>query len=243
MSQGLRQRSISGTSSTMTTDANNNDEINDVTLGAGLSAPSMLEASPSHHGVVLKLHIPLIFGVLPTALKNLVVSWNCLSWFMPQWHQRYLILIGNFLYKFKNNGAATPKGTPISVDSIDANLLLATQDDEMSPTFANLPPGFDTILTVSNFGKKHYYAVSSREEALSWVNSLRQNRQEAITRSMGHAGNMPYPKAWAYFDCLGESLQKSKKRIQEKVEQHNMREMELSSIGGGGGASTGAFYG
>lgn len=240
MSQELRHRSVTGTTTATTTMNNTNRPTCEV--GAGLSAPSMLEASPSQHGTVLKLHVPLIFGILPTSWKTLVLSWNCLRWFMPQWHQRYLIMIGSFLYKFKHKSSTAPKGNPFSLDSIDSQLLAV--DDEMAPAFCHLPPGYDTIFTVSNyFGKKHYYAVTSREEGLSWVNSLRQNRQEAITRSMGHAGNMPYPKSWAYFDSLGQSLQKSKERIKQKVEQHNMREMELSGIGGGGVASSGGFYG
>ena len=269
MSQGLRQRSVGGTTTattaTMNNSKNNRPDFDEV--GSGLSAPSMLDASPSQHGVVLKLHVPLIFGMLPSSLKTLVMSWNCLRrWFIivPQWHQRYLIMIGNYLYKFKNQSATTPKGTPFSLDSIDSQLVLSTtvtgggggssilsapqqfvdeNDDEMAPAFAILPPGYNTIFTVSNFGKKHYYAVPSREEGLSWVNSLRQNRQEAITRNMGHAGNMPYPKAWEYFDSLGKSLQKSKERIKQKMEQHNRRELELSGIAGGGVASSGGFYG
>ena len=228
--QELRQRST-GSSTTMKKPS---EEIDEVILGQGLSATNMLEASPSQHGVVFKLHIPVIFGLLPTSLQNLVMSWNCLSWLMPQWRQRYLILLGKFLYKFKNKTATTPKGTPISLESIDSHLLTAPQEDDMAPAFANMPPGYNAIFTLSTFGKKHYHVVSSREEAVSWVNSLRQHRQESITRSLGHAGNMPYPKAWAYFDSLAKGLQKSKERIKQKVQRHNMREMELSAISGGG---------
>ncbi|CAB9496926.1 expressed unknown protein [Seminavis robusta] len=210
-----------------------NNEEDNVILGRGLSAPDMIKASPSQHGVALKLHVPLIFGILPTSLKRLVMTYSCFSWLMPQWRQRYLILIGNYLYKFKGDSSPAPKGTPFSVDMLENNLLLAHQEDDMSPAFANLPPGYDSIFTVSTFGKKHYYAVSNRDEALTWVNSLRQSRQEAITRAMGHAGHMPYPKSHAYFDTLGKSLQKSKERINQKLEEHSMREMELTDISGG----------
>jgi hypothetical protein len=161
---------------------------------------------------------------------------------MPQWRNRYLILIGNYLYKFKNESSATPKGTPFSIDMVDSNLLASKEDDAMAPALSNLPQGFKCIFTVSVFGKKHYYAVSDREEGLTWVNSLRQARQEAVTRNMGHASNVPYPKPWSYFDSLGRSLQKSKERIKAKVEEHNMREMELSGVAGGGPMPRG-YYG
>jgi len=211
-------------------DTNDDDAV---VLGVGLAASDMIKSSPLQHGVALKLRVPLFFSVLPTPLQNLVMTWGCLSWLRPTWYQRYLILIGSFLYKFKTQSAATPKGTPLSLEKIESDLLLSPaqqQADDMAVAFSLLPPGYDSIFTVSTFGKKHYYAVASREEALSWVNTLRQQRQETITRSMGHAANMPYPKAWAYFDSLGRSLQKSKQRIKEKVEQHNMREMELADM-------------
>lgn len=232
MAQELRQRSGASTSTSTTSTIMGDDLI----LGRGLEAPAMLKSSPSHNGTVLKLHLPLIFSVLPDFLKRLVVAYDYawLSFLQPEWRQRYLISIGSFLYKFKNESAPAPKGSPISMDKIDANLLVSVEDDEMAPAFAGLPPGYDSIFTVSTFGKKHYYAVTSRDEALAWVNSLRQNRQEAITRSMGHANNMPYPKNWAYFDSLGKSLQKSKQRIKAKVEQYNTREMEMASVVGGG---------
>lgn len=234
MAQQLRQRSVSGGSTTVTM-----EEEDEFILGRGLEAPAMLKATPSQNGTVLKLHVPLLFGILPEFLKRIVVSYQFLSWLQPQWQQRYLILLGMFLYKFKNESSKAPKGTPFSTDRVNANLLLPLHDsqDEMAAAFGQLPPGYDCIFTVSTFAKKHYYAVASRDEALAWVNGLRQNRQEAITRSMGHASHVPYPKSWSYFDSLGQSLQKSKQRIKKRVEDYNMREMELSGAGPQG------FYG
>jgi hypothetical protein len=219
-----------------------NEDDGGLALGRGLSATSMLKASPSQHGVALKLHVPVLFGILPTSIKRLVMEWSCLAWLIPQWRQRYLILIGNYLYKFKGASASTPKGTPFSVAMVEADLVLEIQYDDMAPALANLPPGYDSVFIVSTFGKQHYYAVSNRDEALAWVNSVRQSKQAAITRSLGHAGNMPYPKSWEYFDSLGRSLEKSKERIKQKLEDQNLRELELSGMSGGGSLPRG-FYG
>ena len=234
MSQEIRRRGAAAPGGATNAMNYSDEQEADTVLGAGLSASHMIDASPSHHGIALKLHVPILFSVLPRSLKTLIMSWSCLSWFTPEWRQRYIIMIGQFLYKFKNDSSSTPKGTPFSIDMIESSLLTSIDDDEMAPALEQLPQGFQAIFTVSTFGKKHYYAVSNREEALAWVNSLRQARQEAVTRKMGHASNVPYPKSWAYFDSLGRSLQKSKERIKTKVEEHNMREMELSGLTGGG---------
>jgi hypothetical protein len=250
MSQELRHRGNTSAATTAATTTTMNHPIDEgLVLGRGLSASNMIEASPSQHGVALKLHIPLLFGILPTSFKKLVMTWSCFAWLMPQWRQRYLILIGNYLYKFKGPSSSTPKGTPFSVALVEADLQPLNQqdnhddhDDDMAPAFANLPPGYDAVFIVSTFGKQHYCAVSNREEALSWVNSLRQSRQAAITRSLGHAGNMPYPKSWEYFDSLGRTFEKSKERIKRKLEDQNLKELELSGITGGGSLPRG-FYG
>ena len=75
----------------------------------------------------------------------------------------------------------------------------------------------------------------------AWVNSLRQARQEAVTRSMGHAPADSYRKAWSYFDGLGKNLVKSKERIRRKMEEQGMREMEMSSLSPGGGLPRGIY--
>lgn len=242
MSQEIRKRAAGGRSDPTGMSNHVVQDDDDNLLGVGLSAINMLNASPTDHSVAMKLHVPLIFLVLPKWAKEIVISWKCLSPLRPQWRQRYLILIGNFLYKFKQNNSSTPKGSPLPVDLVESNLLGPMEDDEMSPALQGLPAGFHSIFTVVTSGKPRYYAVSTREEALAWVNSLRQARQDAISRKMGHASNMPYPNSWKYFDSLGSSLQKSKARIKAKVEEQNMREMELSGIASGGSLSRG-YYG
>jgi hypothetical protein len=59
---------------------------------------------------------------------------------------------------------------------------------------------------------------------------------------MGHTGNIPYPKSHAYFDNLGRNLLKSKERIQSKIEESQVREMDMSGFGEGGALPRG-YYG
>ena len=221
------------------------DETDDLLnrSGAGLSASAMLGASPTQHGLAYKLHVPLLFSMCPTFLQRLICSVGFLSWLLaPQWKERYLIQIGSFLYKFKDSQASNPKGTPLPLEAIDAEMVSSTMSLEGAEFAMNrLPPGCNSVFMAATLRKKHFYAVSSREDALAWTNSLHQGRQETVTRTMGHASNMPYPKSWDYFDKLGANYVKTKDRIRRKIEEVSAREIEVSKLGDGGPAPRGYF--
>ena len=248
MSQDIRRRvaTSAGTTDMQRNDTHNDDEFLSSRSGAGLSAPVMMRGSPSQSGTALKLHVPLLFSILPTFIQRLVSSIGLLRYFAPKWKGRFLIQIGSFLYKFSHEKATTPKGSPFAIDSVDVQLVeLAAKDgDYDGAEFAirNLPFGFKGVFVVSSWHKKNYYAVPTREDALVWVNSLREGRQEAIVRSMGHANHIPYPKSWTYFDTLAKTFLKSKERIKARMEESSMREMEMSSMGEGGPVPKG-YYG
>jgi len=110
---------------------------------------------------------------------------------------------------------------------------LQIERDDVDFNLQHLPEGCKAMFVVSTFGKKQYFAVASEEDALTWVNSLNQARQEAITRRMGHAKNMPYPSSWDYCDILGDSLVKSKQRIKKKLEQRSVDDTELFGMRNG----------
>lgn len=195
-------------------------------LGAGLSAESMLNASPPQYGLALKLHVPIIYQFIPDFLQDTVSSWTCLQCFAPQWKERFLIQIGDFLYKFKSDNAKVPKGRPTSLDSTDVNLADFTTEPELY--YVKPDPNYPALFCVNTFRKKQYFAVATEEEALAWVNSLREARQESVTRQMGHANNKPYPKAFAHFDGLARDLCRAKDRIRAKLQEAQDREMERS---------------
>lgn len=231
---------------------------------SGLRLDSMLKASPQHHGKVLKLHVNLLYSVLPLFLQTWILRIPfLLSFLAPKWKQRYLILLGSYVYKFSHKAMADPavsadktKGTPIPTESIHTHILQQgpAQDKELlllnnasdvtaATALGLLPPEYTAVFVITTARKSNYYAVTSRDDATAWVNSLRLARQEAVTRSMGHAPVDSYPKAWSYFDSLGQSLVKTNERIRRRMEQQGMREMEMSSLSPGGGlASTAGIY-
>jgi hypothetical protein len=237
MSQQLRQRSKIPPDTTARMDHDDFPK-----MGAGLTVPQMLQASPQHHGLVMKLHVSPLYAILPLFLQKLVARIWCLSFLAPKWESRYLILLGSFLYKFTDkapsNPNITPKGSPVPIETIDVEIiepsLLAREHHPMAIALQELPLGLKCVFSVSRLHKKHYYATADREQATSWLNSLREARQEAITRRMGHAPDASFPKAWTNFDNLGRNLMKSKDRIRARIEDHNLRELEMSNVVEGG---------
>lgn len=198
--------------------------------GSGLAAKALIESSPQQHGVVLKLHIPILYNFIPSCLQRILLAFEFLSFCRPSWKQRYLILCGSFLYKFKDQSSKVPKGEPFHVETSNVKIVKTDQ----SPHVGSLPPGFSIIFCVSTLRRKHYYAVRDTEEAMLWIRSMQEARQETITRNMGHSNHVPYPKSWQYFDSLGKSLVKSKERIKERMEDSRLREMEMSNFTEGG---------
>ena len=234
----LRQRTTSTTmnnndNDTSRSDGGNND--NDRFLrepGYGISARGLIDASPQHHSVVLKLHVPVLYSILPAFIQRFILSWTFLAQLLgPTWKQRYLVVCGSYIYKFKDRTSTTPKGSPIDIESMDVEIVRSTSASigVVSP----LPPGYTSIFCVSTFRKKNYYAVIDNEEGNVWVQTLLDARQDVITRRMGHANQVPYPKSWTYYDSLGKGLVKTKERVRDRLEETRLREMELSDLGGG----------
>jgi len=222
------------------------NEVDDLILrsDSGLAASSMMAASPSQSGKVMKLHVPAFYSLCPSFVQRFLLSWNFLSFLTPKWKERHLILIGSFLYKFVDENSSSPKGTPFSIETIESRVCSNTAEyvDERDFAVNHLPPGYQSVLIVSTLRRKHYYAVASREECTTWVQSLADARQEKIKRSMGHAGNMPYPKSWEYFDSRGINLMNSKERIKAKIEEAHVKEMEMTNFAEGGPMPRG-YYG
>jgi hypothetical protein len=198
--------------------------------GAGLSANALVDSDPQYHGVVLKLHVPILYSILPEFIQGIILSWSFLSFLAPSWKQRHLILCGSYLYKFTDRTSKTPKGCPFRVDGLNVDLL-STGD---IPEIGSLPAGYTEIFTVFTLRRRQHFAVADKEEAMLWIRSLQEAKQATITRNMGHASNMPYPAQWKYFDSLGKSLVSSKERIRQKLEQSRLHEMEITDFSGAG---------
>ena len=203
-----------------------------------LSATALLGASPIHAGVAMKLHVPVFYSLLPSSIQWLLSMRLCPTSWSPQWKQRYLIALGGYLYRFKNENSSTPKGAPITIDVSEARII--SRDDmgtsnEFNCLLDLLPDGCDSVFELSSLAKTQYFAVESREEALAWVNSLRQMRQDSITRNMGHSKDIPYPRKWVSFDASARRLQEQKERIKNRMNALDKKEQEMQSLGVGAG--------
>jgi len=128
----------------------------------------------------------------------------------------------------------------MEVDIVSKESLIG-HDFEVAVPLESFPSGTTCVFVVTTARKKHYYAAPFREMARMWVTSLRQARQEAITRSMGHAAADSYPAAWEQFDRLGESEVARKDRIRSKVQELSQRELEMSALNDGGPIPRGYF--
>lgn len=139
------------------------------------------------------------------------------------------------MYRFKDEDGASPKGSPIPAAPTDIRII--SREDissgEFSVMFAMLPEGCSAVFEISSIGKTQYFAVESKEEAMLWVNSIRQMRADAIRRSMGHSKDIPYPKEWTAFDASAKRLVDQKRRIKSKMEAMDKKEQEMAALGGG----------
>lgn len=224
----LRQRSAVTKSDTPQLPIMNYDE-------ATLCAQNLLGASPAHSGEVMKLHAPEIYTFLPATIQWFI-SRCCPRFMAPQWKRRYLIAIGDYLYRFKDEGGTAPKGAPIAIGPTSVQII--TEEDVVSGEFSILldflPPGYQAIFEVSSVAKTQYFAVQSSEDALLWVNTLKEMRQACITRQMGHSKDMGYPENWAKFDTSARRLIERKARINSRLEALNKKEQEMQTLGGSG---------
>ena len=96
---------------------------------SNLSARALLSASPVHSSFVYKMHIPVIYSLLPYTVRWILHRCFPRSW-SPRWKRRRLIALGSYIYKFEefdnddsNGGKLPPKGVPIPVPTADVRLV------------------------------------------------------------------------------------------------------------------------
>ncbi|GAX20954.1 hypothetical protein FisN_1Lu385 [Fistulifera solaris] len=212
-----------------------------------LSRSALLKASPQEHGPVRKLHIPLIYSLLPRFIQRCVASVPVLNRFScPSWEARYLVLLGSYLYKFEDHVTqrdtpSHPKGSPLALSSLEAFIVDNNSLRCLPIGNERTPLEVGTLFCVSTFRKQYYYCASDHEQALVWVNSIMEAKQEAVKRSMGHAQTDSYPKSWEYYDRLGRSLKSQNERIRMRVERKELQELEMRPLMEGAPLSRGYF--
>ena len=245
--QSLRHR---GTGMTTTT-ANSSGPFSE--QNPSLTIRSMQKASPQHMGYVRKLQVTIFYLLLPRWIQACIWKFWCLSFLRPAWKPRYLILLGSYLYKFKKGGgdwmSQPPNGSPVPLDEIHVHLVdsssTSSSDDDAIVALmksSGLDASGASVFCISTLRKKYYYACAIREESLEWINTLREARQESMTRTMGHATKDSFPSSWTYYDNVGTSLARRKERIRTRLQESNLRELEMSNLMEGGPIPRG-YYG
>ena len=95
------------------------------------------------------------------------------SYFFPfifsPWRKRYFRLIGQFLYRYKDETSDKLKGIPIPLD-------FATTIDKDE----------GDIFTITMIRKKYIIKAESNDDCNSWVNELKIHREIVIKESLGH---------------------------------------------------------
>lgn len=211
--------------------------------GKALAASTLLKSSPSHHGKVMKLNVPLIYSIAPTWLQRLLRM--CPTPLKPSWKKRYMIQIGKYLYRYQisdteNQNKMKLKGTPIEVKNLQIKSMLLTTfgiqheaNDDVIAFAGDLPTFCSGYFSITSDGETRYYAVEAKEDANTWINSLRQGRQANIELAMGH-DRSPYPSSWKYIDAMGDERVQRNKRVKEIVKRSDQKEMEMMNFMDGG---------
>jgi hypothetical protein len=179
-------------------------------------------------------------------LQRIIARVWLFSWLAPTWEKRYLVIVGSYLYKFKDESSTSLSGSPAYLGSMEASSIIRDsmriQDSDVAVALDIAPNGYSTLFVVSTGYRRHYYAAPSEEVARMWVATLVQARQEAITRSMGHAAPESYPAEWDSFDRVGEASLRRKETMRFRLQELSSRELEMSSFNEGGALPRG-YYG
>lgn len=91
--------------------------------------------------------------------------------FYPKWKRRFLVLVGNYLYRFESEDGERPKGIPIPIDSVVVKVL----EEEGS------------VFELSTIRKSYLFRVESLALAREWANAITQRKFQSIKENMGHA--------------------------------------------------------
>jgi len=132
-----------------------------------------------------------------------------------------------------NTDKMTIKGSPLPLDQLSMSLTSQTQfgiidhHHHHHHRTTTLPshPQCNGYFYITYNCKTNYYATSTREDAITWINTLNQLKQETITRQMGHAKYKGYEDKYVYLDMLALRLSEKKHRIKERLRRGSRSDM------------------
>ena len=90
--------------------------------------------------------------------------------FFPKWKTRFLILVGNYLFRYSSEHGDSPKGVPIPIDSVTCRM------SEEANCFE-----------VSMIRKVYTFRLESEEDCRSWIKAINERRGASIRENLGHS--------------------------------------------------------
>eukprot|EP00551_Chaetoceros_affinis_P011445 CAMPEP_0203681234 /NCGR_PEP_ID=MMETSP0090-20130426/42231_1 /ASSEMBLY_ACC=CAM_ASM_001088 /TAXON_ID=426623 /ORGANISM="Chaetoceros affinis, Strain CCMP159" /LENGTH=254 /DNA_ID=CAMNT_0050549659 /DNA_START=106 /DNA_END=870 /DNA_ORIENTATION=+ len=223
-----------------------------------LTSSTLLKSNPTYHSKVYKLKVPFIYRVTPAFLLSTIhfclypLLKLCNIKLKPYWVERYCILIGNYMYKFKPNNPGSMgknnmkmKGSPIPLETMRLSSLHQTPSGVVSSNNTNSTIDLDTIpehdgcngyFAIDSNTKTSYYATETQMDAQTWANVLHSARQECITQKMGHS-KKPLDRNVEYVNMMGKRIIDRNERISNMMKKKELNEVELTCLHGSGAVS------
>lgn len=233
-----------------------------------INASTLMKAKPTHHQKVYKLKVPAIYTFTPAPLLT-CLQYTCFPLLLlcniklkPHWVERYIIVVGNYLYKFQPKNSLSPgqenmkmKGSPIPLGTMTSTTLqqqthgIVSSTDKnkgLNDTFNGLDsiptqPSCSGYFSINSNSKTSYYATDSQLDAQTWINVLHTARQECITQNMGHS-KIPISREVEYVNMMGKNIVERKKRISDLMKKKELEEVEMMCLNGGSSNPRG-YYG
>jgi hypothetical protein len=263
-----QRRPYSYTTPTMSSPPTSSPSSSSILRSTELTSSLLLKANPTYHSKVYKLKIPFIYTITPSFLLQilqflcypLAFLFNNSEYFQfkPYWVERYIILIGNYVYKFKPNGHGSMgtnnmrmKGSPIPLETMTTSTLVQSTNGIVSADQRNnnnthhhnnriedipIQKNSSGYFAITHNTKVTYYATSTQLDAQTWINTIRNARQECITTQMGHS-KIPIRKEIEVLNCMGKRIVDQKQRISDLIRRREMEDIELTCLHGGGSSS------
>ena len=123
-----------------------------------ITASDLLLLNPSKHGFIHKKSNNILSYMFPC--------------FFPRYNERYLVLIGGYLYRFKSLHDDSIKGVPIPLDGI-ITIAVNNKIDNFS-------------FEIRMIRKNYTFMVDSLSEVNEWVSAIKERQQLSIRERMGH---------------------------------------------------------
>jgi hypothetical protein len=119
------------------------------------SARDLLAISPTpFNGYCMKKSTSILSYVMP-----------CL---FPKWKKRFFVVVGNFLFRYENENANSPKGMPVPLNACFLKVI-----DNRS-------------FELSTVRKSYIIRTDTDNDAYNWIMAIKMRQSDAIREQMGH---------------------------------------------------------